>query len=114
MVDSRRNVRRLGNETQAPVTLIFRPFLGGWARPVTERGRGMAKREPRSETSRLEHEVEEFERSNPEVGEAMRLFGMSIRSYMLALQATKAMMTSTSDSTTSIANAYLDGDSAGD
>ena len=62
----------------------------------------------------IDVQVEEFEKANPEIAEAMRVFGMSMQSYALALQAASAVKTTTSDSTHTPANAYLDGHSPGD
>lgn len=73
----------------------------------------MARRS-RPAYSMAQKQVEEFEKANPQIAEAMRVFGMSMRSYVLALEAVGGVKTTASNSTESPANAYLDGRSSGD
>jgi hypothetical protein len=70
------------------------------------------KRSTRDFNRALDEQVNEFERDNPDIAEAMRLFGMSMKSYASAVQAANLTKSTTSDST-SVRDAYahLDGHS---
>ena len=71
-------------------------------------------RQSRSAKPMIDIQVEEFENANPEIAEAMKVFGMSMKSYALALQAAGGVKTTTSDSTQTTANVYLDRNAPGD
>lgn len=60
----------------------------------------------------LHEELSRFERDNPDIVEAMKLFGMSMKSYATAVQAGNLTKSTTSDST-SLGDGYahLDGHS---
>lgn len=58
--------------------------------------------------------VEEFERANPKIVEAMRVFDMTMPAYIRALQADSAVRLTSSSSTENRAYADLDRGSVGD
>ncbi|OFW62608.1 MAG: hypothetical protein A2Y74_08385 [Actinobacteria bacterium RBG_13_63_9] len=58
------------------------------------------KRGTRDRNRELDEQMQQFERQNPEIAEAMKVFGMSMKSYVMAVQATNPTKSTTSDSTT--------------
>ena len=56
----------------------------------------------------IEQRVKEFERANPEIAEAMKLFGMSMEWYARAVQALSGTKSTTSNSTERLAHGDLD------
>jgi len=70
------------------------------------------KRRRRDPNPALDEQLQQFERENPEIAEAMKVFGMSMKSYVMAVQATNPTKSTTSDSTSvSVGYAHLDGHS---
>jgi len=70
------------------------------------------KRPTRDFNRALYEQVSQFERDNPDIAEAMKVFGMSMKSYVMAVQATNPTKSTTSDSTSvSVGHAHLDGHS---
>lgn len=73
----------------------------------------MAQRS-RSTERRINRQVEAFERANPRVAEAMKLFGISMQSYARAIQALSGAKTITSNSTQSFSYGDMERHTAGD
>lgn len=72
----------------------------------------MARRSRPAQTV-IDAQIEEFEKANPKVAEAMRVFGLSMRSYVLALEAASGVRTTSSSSTVAAEDAHLDGRPSG-
>lgn len=71
-------------------------------------------RSPSDEYAEIMKDVDAFEESNPQIAEAMRIFGISMRSYTAAIEAEHGVRTITSNCTEAVNNAHLDRRTQGD